>query len=55
MDKREKCKEIMLRYFGPASAKSVDSMTDAEVVPKCRAKISGFFGEEKAKEFDTIN
>lgn len=52
--KKEKCKELMLKYFGPASAKLVDSMGDDECVKVCRTKVAGFMGEDKAKEFDTI-
>lgn len=54
MGKKEKCKELMEKFFGPASAKMVDSMSEEECVAKCRAKVAGFLGEEKAKEFDNI-
>lgn len=50
MDKKAKCKEIMLKYFGPNSAKLVDSMDEQTAVEKCRAKVAGFFGEETAKK-----
>ncbi len=54
MSKKEKCKNLMLKYFGPASAKMVDVMTEEECVEKCRAKIAGFIGEDAAKELDDI-
>lgn len=52
--KKDKCKEIMLKYFGPATANLVDRMSEEECIDKCRAKVRGFLGEEKAKVFDTI-
>lgn len=54
MGKKEKCKTIMMKYFGPASANQVDAMSEDDCVAKCRAKVKGFLGEEKAKEFDSI-
>ena len=54
MSKKEKCKELMLKFFGPASAELVDFMTEDDVVEKCRAKVLSMLGEEKAKEFDQI-
>ena len=54
MGKKEKCKELMSKFFGPASAGTVDAMSEEECVGKCRAKVAGFLGEEKAKEFDNI-
>jgi len=50
MNKKEKCKEIMLKIFGPASAKLVDGMDEEMVVNTCYAKVSGFFGIVKADE-----
>ncbi len=44
----------MSKFFGPASAASVDSMGEDECVAKCRAKVKSFLGEDKAKEFDKI-
>lgn len=44
----------MTKFFGPATAAQVDAMTEEDCVPKCRAKVAGFLGEEKAKAFDTI-
>lgn len=55
MSKKEQCKELMQKFFGPASAAQVDAMGEDECVAKCRAKVSGFIGEDKAKEFDKIN
>lgn len=54
MGKKEQCKELMEKFFGPASAKLVDEMGEDDCVPKCRAKVAAFLGEEKAKEFDSI-
>lgn len=54
MSKKEKCKELMIKFFGPATAGTVDSMEENECVAKCRAKVKGFLGEDKAKEFDKI-
>jgi len=54
LTKKDKCKELMQKFFGPASAASVDSMSEDECVSKCRARVKGFLGEDKAKEFDKI-
>lgn len=54
MSKKEKCKELMLKFFGPASAKLVDSMSEEDCVKKCREKVAAMIGEDKAKEFDKI-
>jgi hypothetical protein len=54
MTKKEKCKAIMLKLFGPATAKSVDNMSENDCVTKCREKVLTFHGEEAAKEFDLI-
>ncbi len=54
MGRKERCKELMAKFFGPASAALVDTMSEDECVAKCRAKVAGLLGEEKAKEFDTI-
>lgn len=54
MSKKDKCKELMSKFFGPASAKLVDAMTEEECVQKCREKVSAFLGEDKAKEFNKI-
>lgn len=52
--KKDRCKELMGKFFGPASANLVDSMDESEVVQKCRTKVANFLGEDKAKEFDKI-
>ncbi len=54
MTKKDRCKELMSKFFGPATANLVDSMSEDEVVAKCRAKVKAFLGEDKAKEFDSI-
>jgi len=54
MDRKEKCKQIMLKYFGPNSAKQVDLMKEEECLSICRQKVYGFLGPEKAKIFDNI-
>jgi monoamine oxidase len=54
LSKKEKCKELMTKFFGPATANLVDSMDEEECVPKCREKVAAFLGEDKAKEFDNI-
>ncbi len=55
MSKKEKCKTLMGKFFGPASANIVDTMNEDECVSKCREKVKAFLGEEKAKEFDDIS
>jgi monoamine oxidase len=54
MSKKEQCKALMLKFFGAASAESVDFMAEEEAVAKCRAKVAAMLGEEKAKEFDNV-
>ncbi|MCL7474640.1 MAG: hypothetical protein M8352_01185 [ANME-2 cluster archaeon] len=54
MGKKDKCKGLMAKFFGPASAKIVDNMSEEECVNICRSKVKGILGEEKAKEFDKI-
>lgn len=54
MSKKDKCKVLMEKFFGPASAKVVDNMSEEECVNICRSKVKGFLGEEKASEFDKI-
>lgn len=54
MSKKEQCKVIMERLFGPATAAVVDNMSEDEVVEKCKAKVSDLLGPEKAKEFDNL-
>lgn len=56
MSKKEKCKELMLKYFGPASAQMVDYMGDDEdqIVAECKKKVLSLIGPGKAKEFDNL-
>ena len=54
MTKKEKCKEIMGKLFGPATANLVDSMDEDKVVATCKQKVSNLLGPEKAKMFDNI-
>jgi len=54
LSKKEQCKELMKKFFGPATANMVDSMSEDDCVAKCREKVKGFLGEEKAKEFDSL-
>ncbi len=54
LGKKEKCKQIMLKYFGPNSAKQVELMKEEECLSICRQKVSAFLGNEKAKVFDNI-
>ncbi|MBN2457613.1 hypothetical protein JXB31_00605 [Candidatus Woesearchaeota archaeon] len=54
MSKKEKCKALMSKFFGPATANMVDSMTEDEVVEKCKTKVASFLGPEKAMLFDNI-
>jgi len=52
--RKEQCKELMQKFFGPATANLVDTMNEDDCVGKCREKVRVFLGEEKAKEFDEI-
>jgi hypothetical protein len=54
MSKKEKCKVIMERLFGPATAALVDNMEEDEVVDTCKKKVTAMLGEDKAKEFDSV-
>lgn len=54
MSKKDQCKELMGKFFGPATAHLVDSMNEEECVQKCRDKVAGLLGPDKAKEFDNI-
>jgi hypothetical protein len=49
MDK-QKCKEIMLKYFGPASAKMVERMNDNTCVEECKAIALKYVGPEKTNK-----
>jgi hypothetical protein len=54
MSKKEQCKEIMGKLFGPNSAKLVDNMDESIVVETCRKKVFAMLGPDKAKEFDKL-
>jgi hypothetical protein len=54
MTKKDKCRELMGKLFGPATAKLVDTLTEEEVVDYCKKKVTGLLGAEKAKMFDGI-
>ena len=54
MSKKDKCKELMTKFFGPATAAKVDSMTEDNCVEECKKIVTGFLGPEKAKQFDSI-
>jgi hypothetical protein len=54
VSKKDQCKELMTKFFGPSTAALVDSMTEDDCVAKCKEKVKGFLGEEKAKVFDDI-
>jgi predicted nucleic acid-binding Zn ribbon protein len=51
---KDKCKEIMQKLFGPATANLVDTMDENTCVQQCRQKVTALLGAEKAKEFDNI-
>lgn len=53
--RKDRCKQLMAKFFGPATASIVDEMSEEDCVQKCRAKVQAFLGEEKAKEFDSID
>ena len=55
MGKKEKCKDLMLKFFGPATANLVDSMSEDDCVAKCKQKVLVMLGPDKAKEFDSIH
>ena len=54
MSKKDKCKEIMAKLFGPATANLVDTMSEEEVVDKCKAKVSAMLGPDKLSLFDGL-
>lgn len=54
MSKKEECKEVMSKLFGPAAATQVDRMSEEDCVALCRKKVEGFLGSEKARLFDSI-
>ena len=55
MSKKDQCKEIMGRLFGPATADLVDTMSDDDCVARCRQKVETMLGPELGKEFDGVN
>ncbi len=54
LSKKDQCKALMAKFFGPATANIVDTMGEDDCVQKCRDKVKAFLGEEKAKEFDGV-
>jgi hypothetical protein len=54
LGKKEQCKNLMLKFFGPATANMVDSMSEDDCVAKCKQKVTVMLGADKAKEFDKI-
>lgn len=54
MTKKDQCKELMIKLFGPATARLVDSMKEEECVAICRQKAKGLLGEDRAKLFDAV-
>jgi len=54
MSKKDKCKELMTKFFGPATAAKVDAMSEDTCVDECKKIVTGFLGADKAKEFDSI-
>ena len=55
MSRKDRCMELMLKFFGPATANLVSkTMTEDDCVQKCRQKVYAMLGAEKAKEFDSI-
>ena len=52
--KKDQCKEIMVKLFGPATARLVESMKEEECVVICRQKAKGLLGEDSAKLFDAV-
>jgi len=54
MSRKEKCTELMVKFFGPSGAKVVASMSEEDCVARCRARVKGILGDEAAGEFDGI-
>lgn len=54
MTKKEQCKIIMGKLFGPATANKVDIMNEDTCVIECKQKVMMFLGPAKAAEFDKI-
>ena len=55
LSKKEQCKALMAKFFGPATAELVSRMDEDECVQKCREKGAAFLGEDEAHEFDSIS
>ena len=49
MANKERCKEIMRKLFGEASATQVDSMSEETCVQECKKKVSDFLGPSIAE------
>lgn len=45
----------MAKFFGPASAATVDRLSEDDCVKKCRDKVVAFLGEDQAKAFDNFS
>ena len=55
MTKKEQCKVLMAKIFGPATANLVDNfMTEENCMHKCKRKVDALLGPEIASEFDNI-
>lgn len=53
MDKKKLCADVFSGLFGPATGRLIEASTDSEdnIVEKCKAKITSFFGAERADLF----
>lgn len=53
MEKKNLCVEIMSGLFGPSTGKLIEASADSDevIIEKCSAKISAFFGAERAASF----
>ena len=59
MPRIERCKELVLKFFGPSVITLIDKMvrdgkSEDDIISDCRKKTAAFLGEEKATEFDSI-
>lgn len=43
----------MTKFFGPATARLVEEMSEEECIPACRQKVRAFLGEDAAEQFDS--
>ena len=55
LSKKDQCKELMTKFFGPATAALVETMSENNCVGLCKQKVAAFLGEECSKEFDSVN